>query len=262
MSWQRISAIVVKFWYATQRDMFRLFDIFFWPVLELFVWGIFSIFIASSAADGANLVTMLLGAVVMWSFFTRASKDISLAMIDEMWSRNFINIFSTPITMGEYIIGIVIVGFVKLLFSVVFMFSLAYLFYGFHVSALGFSIIPSAIGLTLFGWTLSIVVQSFFLRYGHTVEVFIWAVAALVQPFSCIFYPVSALPGWARPIAHMFPSMYIFENMRSVISGQGMDWMYVGISVGLTVFYLFLSIIFLFRSFAFAKQTGNLVKNY
>jgi len=261
MNWRRIRAIIQKFWYSTRRDIFRLFDIFFWPVIELFIWGIFSVFLSKSQVDGVNLVTMLLGGIVLWSFFTRASKDISLAMIDELWSRNFINLFSTPVTMAEYVVGALIVGFMKLIVSMILMFLLAYVFYGFHISSIGFYIIPSALGITVFGWTLSMVVQACFLRYGHTIEVFIWAVAALVQPFSCIFYPLSALPGWAQTIARMLPTTYFFENMRSMMTGRGIHVGEIVLAYGLNLLYLLLAIVFLNRSFEHARKNGNLVKN-
>jgi ABC-2 type transport system permease protein len=262
MNIKRIEAIVQKSWYSTQRDVFRIFDIFFWPVIELFVWGIFSVFIAKTATDSVNLVTMLLGGVVLWTFFNRASKDISLAMIDEMWSRNFINLFSTPLLISEYIVGVIIVGLTKLLVSIIFMFFLAYLLYGFQISSIGLYIIPSALGLTVFGWTLSIFVQACFLRYGHTVEVLIWAMASLVQPFSCIFYPLSALPQWAQYIARLLPTTYFFENMRATMTGSTVHIGELIVASGLTVFYLILALFFLYRSFDHAKQTGSLVKNY
>lgn len=262
MNRTRIQAVIQKFWYTTQRDVFRLFDIFFWPVIELFIWGIFSVFISKANMESVNLVTILLGGIVLWTFFTRASKDISLAMIDEMWNRNFINLFSTPLLIGEYIMGAVIVGFIKLIVSVIFMFSLANIFYGFHISSVGFYIIPSAIGLTVFGWTLSIFVQACFLRYGHTVEVLIWAIASLVQPFSCIFYPLTALPGWAQTVAWFLPTTYLFENMRQAMSGQGVNGQQMLISFVLNLVYLILAVLFLNRSFALARRNGNLVKNY
>lgn len=257
----RIRAIIQKFWFSNMRDIFRLFDMFFWPVIELFTWGIFSVFLSKSSVGGVNLVTLLLGGIVLWSFFNRASKDISLSMIDELWSRNFINLFSTPLTMGEYVIGAVIIGFVKLLISMVLLFFLAYAFYAFNVSSMGFYIIPSAAGITLFGWALSIVVQASFLRYGHTVEVFIWAIASLVQPFSCIFYPLSALPHWAQYVARILPTTYFFENMRRVMMGQNMDRIQLVIAFSLNFIYLFLALMYLKLSYRKARENGNLVKN-
>lgn len=262
MNQMRISGIIQKGWYNAQRDIFRIFDIFYWPAFNLFTWGLFSVFIEKTGNQGINIVSILLGAIILWTFFDRASKDISLAMVDELWNRNFINLFSTPLTPAEYIIGITVIAIVKLTISIIFMFFLAQVLYGFHISEIGFYLIPAALGLTVFGWSLSLIVQSFILRFGHTVEVFIWAVATLVQPLSCVFYPLSTLPAWAQPIALCFPSTYLFENMRQQMAGQGINIPSLGIALGLTTLYFLAACIFFYRSYAYAKRFGNLIKNY
>ncbi|MFH0749806.1 MAG: ABC transporter permease [Candidatus Gottesmanbacteria bacterium] len=262
MNWNRIVAIMIKSWYSSKRDVFRIFDIFWWPAFELFIWGLFSVFISKTSGGEINIVSILLGAVILWTFFDRASRDMSLAMIDELWNKNFINLFSSPLTVAEYLIGVAIVSTVKLAISIIFMFFLAHILYGFQITSIGLYIIPSAIGLTMFGWTLSLVVQAFIIRFGHTVEVFIWAVAVLVQPLSCVFYPLATLPTWARTIAMILPSTYLFENMRTHMSGQMINWGEIGISFGLNALYLVLAMIFFYFSFEKAKQTGKLIQNY
>lgn len=262
MNGTRISGVIQKGWYNAQRDIFRLFDMFFWPAFTLFTWGLFSVFIQKSGNTGINIVSLLLGAIILWTFFDRASKDISLAMVDELWNRNFINLFSTPLTIGEYIAGITVIAVVKLTISITFMFFLAQVLYGFRISEIGFYLIPASIGLTVFGWSLSLIVQAFILRYGHTVEVFIWAIATLVQPLSCVFYPLSTLPQWAQSIALCLPTTYIFENMRRQMAGGGIDWTSMAVSFGLTLVYLLVAFFFFSRSFAHAKKSGALIKNY
>ena len=92
------------------------------------------------------------------------------------------NLFSTPLTIGEYLAGITVMATVKLVISIIFMFFLAKLLYGFKITSFGLYIIPAAVGLTIFGWSLSLIVQAFILKYGHTVEVFIWAIAIMSSP--------------------------------------------------------------------------------
>jgi ABC-2 type transport system permease protein len=262
MNWMRIEAIMQKSLYNMKRDMFRIFDIFYWPAFELFVWGLFSVFISKTSTSGINIISILLGGVILWTFFDRASKDLSLALIDELWNRNFVNLFSTPLTVGEYLVGAGIIALIKLVISILFMFLLASVLYGFQITALGLYVIPAAIGLTIFGWTLSLIVQSFILRFGHTVEVFIWAIAVMIQPLSCVFYPVSTLPGWAQSVALLFPSTYLFENMRQNMAGQGLNWQQLVISFGLNVLYFVLAIWFFHSSFNHGKKIGSLSKSY
>jgi ABC-2 type transport system permease protein len=262
MNWHRVGAIVLKSLYSLRRDIFRLFDIFYWPAFSLFTWGLFSVFIDKTSNSGMNIVSLLLGAIILWTFFERASKDISLAFIDELWNKNFINIFSTPLTITEYLVGISIVAIVKLLVSVIFMFILAKALYGFQILTLGIYLVPAAIGLTIFGWTLSLFVQSCILRFGHTVEVFIWAIATLVQPFSCVFYPMSTLPEWAQKIAVFLPPTYLFENMRRSMAELTINTNEVLISYGLNILYFILAARFFKRSFSLSKKSGSLIKNY
>jgi ABC-2 type transport system permease protein len=262
MNWNRILAVIQKSWLNSRRDIFRIFDIFWWPTFELFIWGLFSIYISKNTTGGINIVSLLLGGVILWTFFDRASRDISIALIDELWNHNFVNLFSTPLTIWEYMVGVTIVATIKLIISIIFMFILAKIFYGFEIISIGVYIIPAAIGLTVFGWTLSLIVQSMILRFGHTVEVFIWAVAVLAQPLSCVYYPLSALPEWARNIALLLPSTYIFENMRQNMMGKGINFNQLMISIGLNLLYFVLSLVYFYRSFINAKQNGTLIKNY
>lgn len=260
MNRTRVAAVIQKSWYNSKRDMFRLFDIFYWPVFTLMVWGLFASYIAKASAGGINLLSIIIGAVILWTFFDRASKDISLAMIDELWNRNFVNLFSTPLTISEYLVGVTLVAIIKLIISMAFMLLLAGIMYGYHVTSLGFYWIPAAVGLTIFGWTISLVVQSCILRFGHTVEIFVWAVTVLIQPLSCVFYPITVLPSWAQPIALALPSTYLFENMRSSLSGLGIQPDQLVLSFVLNAVYFVLALVFFYRSFEYAKVKGSLIK--
>lgn len=258
----RIGAVIEKSWYNMKRDIFRIFDVFYWPAFELLIWGFFSIFISKTALQGANIVTMLLGGIILWTVFDRASRDLSIAFIDEIWNRNFVNLFSTPLTIGEYLVGAGIIAVLKLIVSILFMFFLANVLYGYKITSLGYYVIPASLGLMVFGWSLSLIVQGFILKFGHTVEVFIWAIAVMMQPLSCVFYPLSVLPGWAQHIALLLPSTYLFENMRQMIAGGGANWQQLAISTALNCLYFILSVLFFNWSFIHAKKTGSLSKSY
>lgn len=84
----------------------------------------------------------------------------------------------------------------------------------------------------------------------------------LLQPFSCVFYPLSALPVWAQWVARGFPSMYLFEQMRAIISGTPVHSGDIVISMVLNATYLILSVIFFYRTFRHAKANGLLTKPF
>ena len=99
MNGARIGAIILKFWFDTKRDLFRLFDIFWWPAFNLFVWGLLSSYLTRVATGSINFVLLFLAGTIFWSFFDRATRDISRSMVEEQWNRNLPNIFSTPLTL-------------------------------------------------------------------------------------------------------------------------------------------------------------------
>lgn len=263
MDSKRIIGVVHKQWLSNKRDVFRIFDVFWWPTFELFVWGLFSVYLERTAKIGQiNIVTMLLGAVILWNFFDRSSRDISITFIDELWNRNFVNLFSSPLRVSEYLVGITFFAFIKLILSAAFMFLIAIIFYKFEFWQLNWFFVPAAIGLTILGWSVSLVVQGFILRFGHTVEVFIWAAAVLVQPFSCVYYPVSTLPQWAQAIARFLPSTYLFENMRSNLIRGSVNWTEIGWSFLLNLIYFIGALWFFHRSFDNAREKGLLTREY
>jgi len=55
------------------------------------------------------------------------------------------------------------------------------------------------------------------LRQGMGAEGLAWTVVFTLSPLSCIYYPVSTLPGWLQHAAWALPSTYVFEGMRTVL---------------------------------------------
>jgi ABC-2 type transport system permease protein len=60
----------------------------------------------------------------------------------------------------------------------------------------------------------------------------------LLQPLSAVFYPVDVLPPWLQTMAHLLPSMYIFEGMRTALRTGTVDSALVLTALGLNVVYL------------------------
>ncbi len=55
-----------------------------------------------------DFVPTLLGGVLLWDFCTRIMQGVSTAFLEDVWSRNFLNLFSSPLSISEYIMGLVI----------------------------------------------------------------------------------------------------------------------------------------------------------
>jgi len=82
----------------------------------------------------------------------------------------------------------------------------------------------------------------------------------LIQPFSAVFYPVSALPSFLQPVAYLIPASYVFEGMRSVVATGSFSSFNLALAFATNAVYLVLSVMFFYYMFARAKRKGSLLK--
>ena len=53
-------------------------------------------------ASARMTVPVMLGAVLLWDFLVRVMQGVTIAFMEDIWSRNFLNIFSTPLTIAVF----------------------------------------------------------------------------------------------------------------------------------------------------------------
>jgi len=260
MKLYRIMAFTTRHLYLYKRSLPRLMEIFYWPFLDLVLWGFVTIYLVQFKGQLPNFVAFFLGALILWDILFRSQQGISVSFLEDMWARNILNIFVTPISPMEYIVALMLVSIVKLAAASVVMVLLAWLFYSFNIFLIGVSLIPLIANLVIMGWTVGIVTTALILRFGQEAEVLAWAVAFLFQPVSAVFYPVSVLPHFLQIIAGVIPSSYVFEGMRRVITSGDFPVSDLLWAAGLNGIYLLLALIFFHQNFDIVKKKGLLVK--
>ncbi|TSC68326.1 MAG: ABC-2 type transport system permease protein [Parcubacteria group bacterium Gr01-1014_72] len=246
MNFHRINALILRNLYLYQRSIPRLMDILYWPVMELLVWGFLSVYIEKLSLGTFNAVTILLGAIIFWDILSNAQRAVSVAFLEDVWEKNFLNLFVTPLRVSEFLAATGIIGFIRIVIVVAVAGVLAYFLYAFN--------------LLVFGWTLGLFTIAIILRFGSQAQILAWGFITLIQPFTAVFYPVSALPAWLQPLAWWIPSTYVFEGMRYGIAGSGFSSSLFLQGLGLNVVYLVLVLIFFYRMFAAVKRQGRLLK--
>ena len=184
------------------------------------LWGFITKYLNAVSASGFDFVPVLLGAVLLWDFFTRVMHGVTMAFMEDVWSRNFLNLFATPLAISEYVGGLVVSSMGTSSIGLIVMFVLASAIFGLSFVSYGAAVLPFLLVLFLFGVALGITGAAIVLRFGPATEWFIWPIPALVSPFAAVFYPVATLPTWMQYLATILPPSYVFENLRAVISGQ------------------------------------------
>lgn len=260
MKFNRINALIMRHLYIYKRSMPRIMDIFFWPVLTLLTWGFFSFYLGRTGPQNLNIATMLLGGVVLWQVVDRAQNTISVYFLEDVWHRNFLNIFVTPLKLSEFLLAGAFLAVFRIIVMVAFLSLICFLLYSFNIFVIGLSLIPFMFNLFLFGVALALFINGIVLRFGSSAQVLAFGMAMLIQPISAAFYPVSALPAPLATLSRMLPVSYIFESMRRVIAGGAIDWNSFYISLGLNIIYLVIMWLFFTSMFKKVKVMGNLLK--
>jgi ABC-2 type transport system permease protein len=228
-----------------------MMEVVFWPVMDLLVWGYMSAWIQKSGAKLPYLVDYLLGALVLWTILYRSQLGVTVAFLEDIWSRNFVNIFVTPMRLSELLVATGIISTVKALLTAVVLVPLAWLLYGSNLLVLGPTAFLAVFILLLMGWGLGIVTTALILRYGHAAEALAWGIPFLIQPISAVFYPVDILPAWLRPISFLLPSTHVFTGLRLFLAEGRIPW--GELAWGLTLIVPFVAAAALFFRYQFAQ---------
>ncbi len=260
MKWHRITAIFLRQIYLYKRSLPRLMEIFYWPFLDLLLWGFISLYLVRYQKDLPNFVAFFLGALILWDILFRSQLGISVSFLEDIWARNFLNLFVSPLRPSEYIVSLMIVSTVKIVLAGAIMSLLAWVFYSFNIFLLGLSLLPFLLSLVALGWAIGIFTLSLILRFGQQAEVLAWGIALLFQPVSAVFYPVSVLPPFLRNVARAVPSSYVFEGMRDVITSGRLPWEKLLWAGGLNVLYLAAGFLFFYQIFRTVKKKGLLAR--
>ena len=260
MSGRRVAAVALRQFYLYSGSPTRLVPLFAWVAVDIALWGFITRYLNSIASPGFNFVPALLGAVLLWDFLTRVMQGLSTAFLEDVWSRNFLNIFATPLRISEYILGLVITSIGTSLIGLLTMLGLATLAFGLSFFAYGVAILPFLMALFLSGIALGIAGTAMVLRLGPASEWFIWPLPALLSPFVGVFYPVSTLPTWMQAISRMLPPSYVFEGMRAIVRGAPWNSSTLVIGLALSVLYIIGAGFFFRQVFRTAVRTGLLAR--
>lgn len=255
----RIGAMLRRYLYLHRRSLLRTFDVFFWPVMDLLIWGFLTLYLQQATGGPlAGFLIFLVGALIAWDIHYRGQQAVTISLMEEIWTRNLTNLLIAPLRLWEWIAATFCYAALKVLVITLMLAVVARLLYAFELTRIGWSFLPLAMSLLVFGWAIGLFTAGVLLRCGYAAEALIWGIPFLIQPFSCVFYPMSTLPGWARAIAAILPSTYAFEGMRMVLREGTVSWAIWWPILWLNMLYLFLGVLFLVWIVRRAQRGGNL----
>src|SRR5258708_2654323 len=165
MNFERIYGLILRYNYLLRRNFDRMADAFYWPTIDLFVWGLTGLYVERLAGNTKIIVAILSG-VVLWYIVFRNQGEITVNLLEEFWNDNLINLFVSPLTFGEWIVSLLFSGILKSIIALFFAATFAFLLYQVNIFVQVFYLIPFAFLLILSGWFIGLTIAVFVLRYG------------------------------------------------------------------------------------------------
>ena len=254
MSIGRILALLSRHMYLYKRSFARMLEIFYWPFLDLVVWGFITIYLEKVGVQVHGAVTFFLGALILWDVLFRAQQGIAVSFLEEMWARNLMNLFASPLTVGEYLVATMTMSVIKVTAVGGLMMLFAWTFYSYDILQMGFSLFPFVLNLVVSGWIIGVLTTSIIMRFGQQAEVLAWGMVSPFQPISCV------LPSVLQSIAWFVPPAHIFEGMRSILTTGSVPVTHLLWGTGLNAGFLFLIVLWFYHTFNICKDRGMLVR--
>ncbi len=256
-----IRALVTRYVLLYTRNPVRLVELFFWPIVQLLVWGFVTRYLQQEGSGAfPQAITFLIGAIILWDALFRSQQGVAISFLEDVWTRNLLNVFAAPVRMTEYLVATFVVGFLRVGVTALVLAAIAWFGYAFNLFQFDAALVAFYANLMLFGWTLGILATALILRWGHGAESLAWAIPFMIQPVAAVFYPVDSLPGWLQPVATALPPAHVFEGMRAAVRTGETAWLPLAHAGLLNIGYLLLAAAIFGITLRIARNRGLLVK--
>ena len=259
MNWHKIYALSLRHIYLIKGSFPRILDLIYWQTIQIFLWGFISKFFTLNSTYYENTVGIILSAAILYDFLFRSSISYNMMFLEEIWSRNFTNLFIAPIKISEIISALTFTAIFRTLIGLVPAAFLAIPLFGVSIFKIGLPLVFLLVSLYIFGVTLGLLVTSGLIRFGPSFENIAWASLFFLAPLGCIYYPIEILPDWLQSIAKLLPLVHLFEEMRSILIDNIVNYYAVLKACIISLVYFIIGIIVFYWSYNGAKLRGTLI---
>ena len=208
----KVSAFFLRNWRMSHRNVFTVFEIVFWPIVNLLSVGLLITFLR---AEPGTVVFVLVGTFAL-STVQVCQLDVAYAALFDMWSKSIKHQLVAPIQPWHLVLGSWLMGLLR--GTAVFILQAAVSHWVFGVSVLAHGLAPAAallVGLLLSAAGVGLLVSTLLMLFGLRAEVSAWSGVSLVLLLCGVYYPVSVLPAPLRVVAAGVPLTHFLEAFRA-----------------------------------------------
>jgi len=255
-SFMRMWAISLRHLRQMRRDIGKFIHVFYWPFLDILLWGFTAQWVQHSYAHQAKFSLAFLTALIAWQLVARASLDVSTHLLEDIMDHNIVNIFATPLSIWEWTGGIFLLSFIYLFSLTIFCVMVIELLYHLNILSAGIMLAPFAFNLIITGFFIGFASAGFLIYLGRRALGFIYMMGYFFAPFSGAFYPIEILPEWLKIIAQALPFSYAIEGIRQLVQTGHFSWYLFGISFIMSAIYFVIFFAFFMWMFHCSVKKG------
>src|SRR6185437_12898767 len=134
---RRVAAIVLRHWYLLKSSWPRVFDLMYWPTVQMLMWGFLQMYMMQNSSFFVRAAGTFIGAVMLWDTLFRGQLGFSISFLEEMYSRNIGNLMMSPLRPFEFVAALMIMSVIRLAIGMIPVSLLAIAFFGFNLWGLG-----------------------------------------------------------------------------------------------------------------------------
>jgi ABC-2 type transport system permease protein len=257
LSFHAIIALALRHARLLRRDANYLLSMFYWPLLDVLIWGFLGSYIQNVQTNGyQNYTAVALLCIILWRTTSTSAIVTARAFVEELWSHNLINIVSLPLTLTEWFAGITLYNTLMSCATAVYCTLLIMFFYGLSPALIFGKFVLFAPPLFLSGLALGTLCLAIIAYCGKRAEELLYVFAWFFAPFSAAFYPREILPGWAQMISDALPMSYIFTGLRVSMLSEGDPTPYLIKGYLMAIAYLIIALLAFVFAFHKSKNRG------
>ena len=259
MNFNKMYGLFLRHFYLIRGSFPRILDLIYWPTIQIILWGFISKFFSTYSNYYNDTVGIILTCAILYDILFRSSISFNMLFLEEIWSRNFTNLFIAPLKLKEIVTSLIFTALIRTMIGLIPAIILTSPLFGVSILKLGFPLFLLFLSLYIFGITLGLFVSAGLIRFGPSFENIAWSSLFLLAPLGCIYYPLEILPNFFQMLAKGLPLVYIFDETRNILLNDFVNYENLKQAYLLNLIYLIFGIISFYLSFLKARVKGTLI---
>ena len=149
MNLNKMYGLFLRHFFLIKSSLPRILDLVYWPTIQIILWGFISKFFSIHSNYYNDVLGVILTCAILYDILFRSSISFNMLFLEEIWSRNFTNLFIAPLKLKEIIIALIFTALVRTLIGLVPAILLTSPLFGVSILNLGFPLLLLFLSLFL-----------------------------------------------------------------------------------------------------------------